>query len=79
LVEVFAEWCGPYKTMSSILKEVADKVKGKAKIIKIDVDKNEQSATVYKMRGFSTLIFFKNGKQICRQSGVVSSSKLIKT
>jgi len=77
LIDFFAEWCGPCKTMSPILKEVAEKVQGKAKIIKIDVDKNQQVASIYKVRGVPTLILFKNGMQLWRQSGVVSSSELI--
>lgn len=77
LVDFFAEWCGPCKTMSPILKEVAQKIQGKAKIIKIDVDKHQQAASVYQVRGVPTLILFKNGKQLWRQSGVVSSTDLI--
>ena len=77
LVDFFAEWCGPCKMMSPILKEVAEKVKGKAKIIKIDVDKNQQAASVYKVRGVPTLILFKNGKQLWRQSGVVQANELV--
>jgi len=77
LADFFAEWCGPCKTMSPILKEVAEKVQGKAKIIKIDVDKNQQAATAYKVRGVPTLILFKNGKQLWRQSGMISGNDLI--
>ena len=77
LVDFYAEWCGPCKAMSPILKEVAEKVQGNAKIIKIDVDKNQQAASVYKVRGVPTLILFKNGKQVWRQSGVVQASELI--
>jgi len=77
LVDFFAEWCGPCKTMSPILKEVADQVQGKAKVIKIDVDKNQQAASVYKVRGVPTLILFKNGKQLWRQSGVVQANELV--
>lgn len=77
LVDFFAEWCGPCKTMSPILKDVAKQVQGKAKIIKIDVDKNQQVASVYQVRGVPTLILFKNGKQIWRQSGVVHANELV--
>jgi thioredoxin 1 len=77
LVDFYAEWCGPCKTMSPILKEVAKQVKGKAKIIKIDVDKNQQAASIYKVRGVPTFILFKNGKQIWRQSGVIQTNELV--
>ncbi len=77
LVDFFAEWCGPCKSMSPILKEVAEKVQGKAKVIKIDVDKNQQAATAYQVRGVPTLILFKNGKQLWRQSGVVEARNLV--
>lgn len=77
LVDFYAEWCGPCKTMSPILTEVAKQVKGKAKIIKVDVDKNKQAASIYKVRGVPTLILFKNGKQIWRQSGVLQASELV--
>lgn len=77
LVDFFATWCGPCKTMSPILDEVAKQVQGKAKIIKVDVDKNQQAATAYQVRGVPTLILFKNGQQLWRQSGVVQASDLI--
>lgn len=77
LVDFFAEWCGPCKMMSPILKEVAEKVQGKAKVLKIDIDKNQQAAAIYQVRGVPTLILFKNGKQIWRQSGVVQTNELI--
>ncbi len=77
LVDFFAEWCGPCKTMTPILKEVANKVQGKARVLKIDVDKNQQVAAKYQVRGVPTLIIFKNGKQVWKQSGVIEASKLI--
>ena len=77
LVDFYATWCGPCKTMSPILDEVAKQVQGKAKVIKVDVDKNQQAAAAYQVRGVPTLILFKNGKQIWKQSGVVPASELV--
>jgi len=77
LVDFFATWCGPCKTMSPILDDVAKQVQGKARVLKIDVDKNQQAATAYQVRGVPTLILFKNGKQLWRQSGVIDANQLV--
>ncbi|TXB63994.1 thioredoxin [Vicingus serpentipes] len=77
LVDFFATWCGPCKMMSPILDDVAKQVQGKAKVIKVDVDKNQQAAAAYQVRGVPTLILFKNGKQIWKQSGVVQANELV--
>ncbi|MDT8411706.1 MAG: thioredoxin [Vicingaceae bacterium] len=77
LVNFFATWCGPCKAMSPILDDVAKQVQGKARVLKIDVDKNQQAATAYQVRGVPTLILFKNGKQLWRQSGVVDANQLV--
>lgn len=76
LVDFFATWCGPCQMMSPILDEVKSNLQDSASIIKIDVDKNQQVAAEYQVRGVPTLILFKNGKQLWRQSGVVSSNQL---
>ena len=77
LVDFFAEWCGPCKMMPPILKQVKDVVKENATILKIDVDKNPQIAQQFQVQGVPTLILFKNGKSLWRQSGVVQSKELI--
>ena len=77
LVDFFAEWCGPCKMMSHILKEVKDVFQDKVSILKIDVDKNQAIAAKYQVRGVPTLIIYKEGKQVWKQSGVVQKNELV--
>ncbi|WP_250433138.1 thioredoxin [Hanstruepera flava] len=77
LVDFFAEWCGPCKMMSPILKEVKDSLGESVSILKVDVDKNQALAAQLQVRGVPTLILYKNGKQLWRQSGVVQKNDLI--
>lgn len=78
LIDFFATWCGPCKTLGPILKQVKDSMGERISIIKIDVDKNQQIASKYQVRGVPTMILFQNGKQLWRQSGVLSKEEVIK-
>lgn len=78
LVDFFAEWCGPCKTMAPVLKQVKDMQGENVRIVKIDVDKNQSAAMHYAIQSVPTLMIFKNGKQVWRQSGVINATELNK-
>ncbi|MGL3001460.1 thioredoxin [Flavobacterium sp. RSSB_23] len=78
LVDFFATWCGPCQMLAPILKQVKESLGERITIIKIDVDKNQAIAAQYQVRGVPTMLLFQNGKQLWRQSGVVSKDELVK-
>ncbi len=76
LVDFSAAWCGPCKMMHPILEDLKSRVGNNASILKVDVDKNPQAAAAFQIQGVPTLILFKEGKVVWRQSGVVTADNL---
>jgi len=76
LVDFHATWCGPCKMMATELKRFAQNNSGKLRVIKIDIDRNQQAAQQFNIQGVPTLILFKEGKVLWRQSGAMSAQQI---
>lgn len=70
LIDFYAEWCGPCKMISPLLEQVSSEIGDTAKILKVDIDKNQSFAASYGIRSVPTLMIFKEGKVVWRQSGI---------
>lgn len=77
LVDFYAEWCGPCQIMKPRILDVAERMGDDAKVVQIDIDKEKELATRFRIQSVPTLIIFKTGKQQWRQSGVISAHALI--
>lgn len=77
LVDFFATWCQPCKMMHPILEQVKSTLGNKLRVIKIDVDKFEPLSEQYQIQSVPTLILFKNGEILWRQSGAMPKSELL--
>lgn len=78
LVDFYAEWCGPCKIMKPRILDVAERMGDNVKVVQIDVDKEKELATRFRISSVPTFIIFKNGKQQWRQSGIISAFALMK-
>lgn len=77
LVDFHAEWCGPCKAMGPVVSEVARTVEGKARVIKVDIDKSAYAAQAYQVQAVPTFILFKNGNIVWRHSGMIDKKNLL--
>ncbi|WP_339056479.1 thioredoxin TrxA [Candidatus Regiella endosymbiont of Tuberolachnus salignus] len=78
LVDFWAEWCGPCKTLAPILDEIANEYKGKLTVAKLNIDDQQETAKKYGVRGIPTLLLFKDGKIAANQVGLVSKTDIKK-
>ena len=76
LVDFHATWCGPCKMMAPELQRFAQNNTGKLRVVKIDIDKNEETARQFNIQGVPTLILFKEGKVLWRQSGAMNAQQI---
>lgn len=78
LVDFYATWCGPCKTMAPTLQQFAKKYEGRVKVVKVDVDRAPQVMQTYRIQGVPTLMLFQNGQIRWQQSGAMPLAQLEK-
>ena len=76
LVDFFATWCGPCKMMHPVLEHLKGELGDQVRVIKLDVDKNEALASAYRIQSVPTLMLFRDGKLLWRQSGAIGLAEL---
>ncbi len=77
LVDFYADWCGPCKAMAPVIKDVADATKGKARIVKVNIDKNTAAASQFQVQAVPTFILFKRGQVLWRHPGMIDKTSLL--
>ncbi|TYL48623.1 thioredoxin TrxA [Marinomonas sp. IMCC 4694] len=77
IVDFWAPWCGPCKMIAPVLEDVAAEFAGKVKVVKLNVDENQETAPKYNVRGIPTLIIVKGGEVVATKVGAVSKSQLV--
>jgi len=77
VVDFWAEWCGPCKSLSPILEEISSELGEKIKVAKANLDENQDLASKFSIRSIPTMLFFKNGKLIDQKVGLLPKSDLL--
>ena len=77
LVDFFATWCGPCKAISPIVESLGKEMPGQARVLKVDVDKNQALAAQYQVQSVPTLLLFKNGQVLWRKVGGTDKGTLM--
>lgn len=78
VVDVWADWCGPCKMLAPQFSAAAEALKGKARFVKLDADKNQKLVRKYQVMGLPTLLFFKDGQLVDRSTGITSKNAILK-
>lgn len=76
LVDVYADWCGPCQAMAPELQKLTAGVEGRAKVLKVNLDRNQPLAEAYGIRSVPTLMIFKEGKMVWKQSGFQTAQQM---
>ncbi|MDR2918636.1 MAG: thioredoxin [Tannerella sp.] len=77
LVDFYATWCGPCKAMSPVIEEIGKEMHGEVRVLKIDVDKNQEVSTQFQVQAVPTLIIFKKGEAVWRNAGAMDKASLV--
>lgn len=78
VVDMWAPWCGPCRTMAPEFSKAANELKSQARFIKVNTDEHPKAAARHNIRGIPALLLFKNGKEIARHSGVMRANELVR-
>ena len=76
LIDYWAEWCGPCKMIAPLLDDIANDYAGRLKVVKLNIDDNQQTPASYGIRGIPTLMIFKNGQPAATKVGALSKLQL---